>query len=348
VQGAGGHTVEASSANFAAVVGNGVAMTIGFLGPCGLNTPHTHPRATEINFSVNGTLQAGLLVENGARFILNELKPGMASVFPQGAIHFEMNTGCEPATFVAAFNNEDPGVLSLAQRFFGLPPSIVSLSLGDIGVQEAAQLNSKIPDNIVLGVSDCQKRCGITPPSQTTKQQQARVSGNALPSGFSAPAPASSSSAQTSTLATISSTPTSTPISKQNLAGNAEIPSNNLGDNNSSPNSSQGGLSPLLIALICVSALLLVGYFVIAAIFIRRRAKRRAQSTNGWKAVDVKLAGTGHGPYSTGASAAYANLGEYGEEKDGLYDPAPSTSSTANFSHSRTPSTAETRYDSHA
>lgn len=32
VTGAGGHTVEASSANFAAVIGNGVAMTIGFLG----------------------------------------------------------------------------------------------------------------------------------------------------------------------------------------------------------------------------------------------------------------------------------------------------------------------------
>ena len=55
---------------------------IGLLGPCAINTPHTHPRATEINFSVNGTLRAGLLTENGARFILNDLKPGTASVFP--------------------------------------------------------------------------------------------------------------------------------------------------------------------------------------------------------------------------------------------------------------------------
>ena len=67
---------------------------LGIFRPCGLNTPHTHPRATEINFSVNGTLLTGLLVENGARFITNELKAGMATVFPQGAIHFEMNTGC--------------------------------------------------------------------------------------------------------------------------------------------------------------------------------------------------------------------------------------------------------------
>lgn len=67
-----------------ALVGNGMAMTIGFLGPCGMNTPHTHPRATEFNFAVNGSLQAGLLVENGARFIVNDLPPGSAAIFPKG------------------------------------------------------------------------------------------------------------------------------------------------------------------------------------------------------------------------------------------------------------------------
>lgn len=114
--GAGGHTVAASSENFPAVVGNGVAMTIGFLGPCGMNTPHTHPRATEINFSVNTTLRAGFLMENGARFVDVELKAGSAAVFPMGAIHFEMNPSCEPAMFVAAFDGEDPGVNQVAQR----------------------------------------------------------------------------------------------------------------------------------------------------------------------------------------------------------------------------------------
>lgn len=57
-------------------------LAIGFLGPCSINTPHTHPRATEINFSVNGTLRTGLLSENGARFIVNDLPAGSASVFP--------------------------------------------------------------------------------------------------------------------------------------------------------------------------------------------------------------------------------------------------------------------------
>jgi hypothetical protein len=78
-----------------------------------------------------------MLAENGARFVFNELPAGSATVFPKGAIHFEMNLECgeffqprpylfdpqrkekmaaEPTLFVAAFNNEDPGVLQLAQR----------------------------------------------------------------------------------------------------------------------------------------------------------------------------------------------------------------------------------------
>ncbi len=84
--GAGGHTVAASSENMPALVGNGMAMTIGFLGPCGMNTPHTHPRATEFNFAVNGSLKGGFLAENGARFVMHDIPPGSAAVFPQGEL----------------------------------------------------------------------------------------------------------------------------------------------------------------------------------------------------------------------------------------------------------------------
>ncbi|KAF7986835.1 hypothetical protein HWV62_12614 [Athelia sp. TMB] len=182
VTGAAGHTVEASSANFPAVVGNGVAMTIGFLGPCAINTPHTHPRATEINFSVNGTLRTGLLTENGARFVVNDLPAGSATVFPVGAIHFEMNTECTPSLFVAAFNDEDPGVDSLAQRYFGLPVDIVGAAMGGLGATQVEGLEAKIPDNVAVGTAECLKRCGITPPAaQPTLQHQPRVSGNAFP-----------------------------------------------------------------------------------------------------------------------------------------------------------------------
>jgi hypothetical protein len=94
------------------LIGNGVAMSesfrhsatkkptslfrsaYGYLEACGMNIPHTHPRATEINIAVNGTLRTGMLAENGARFVFNNVPAGSATVFPQGAIHFEMNLDC--------------------------------------------------------------------------------------------------------------------------------------------------------------------------------------------------------------------------------------------------------------
>ena len=41
------------------------------------------------------------MVENGARFAEIDIRPGTATIFPQGAIHFEMNPSCEEAMFVA-------------------------------------------------------------------------------------------------------------------------------------------------------------------------------------------------------------------------------------------------------
>jgi oxalate decarboxylase/phosphoglucose isomerase-like protein (cupin superfamily) len=82
-----------------------------------MNTPHTHPRATEFLYVVNGTgLSVGFIEENGARFVSNTVLPGEGTLFPKGSIHFQQNLGCDPLTFVAALNNVDPGVLSAAQR----------------------------------------------------------------------------------------------------------------------------------------------------------------------------------------------------------------------------------------
>ncbi|KAJ6519030.1 RmlC-like cupin domain-containing protein [Mycena sanguinolenta] len=230
VTGAAGHTVTATSGTFPAVVGNGVAMTVGFFGPCGINTPHTHPRATEINFSVNGTLRAGLLTENGARFVMNELPPGSMMVFPQGAVHFEMNDGCEPAMFVAAFNSEDPGVLSVAQRFFGLPIDILAATMGGLGVQQVEGLEAMIPDNIAVGTDACLQRCGLhRPPAQPTAQHQPRVSGNAFPTGTigstsnitSSPQPTSSVSLNSTMISVSTNNPTSTQVSANATSSSA-------------------------------------------------------------------------------------------------------------------------------
>jgi len=190
-----------------------------------------------------------------------------------GAIHFEMNTGCEPAVFVAAFNNEDPGVLSIAQRYFGLPPDIVGAALGGLGVEEVVGLESKIPDNVAVGTDECLKRCGLTrPSSQPTKQLQPIVSGNS-PSGVSVPATSTSSSASSSTPTStakvaLAVTPT-TSAGSHSIADNAVAGAAGLSANDASGNSVSP--SPILIALVVINGLLVVGLLVALFLYIRSR-----------------------------------------------------------------------------
>ncbi|KAH7102430.1 RmlC-like cupin [Auriculariales sp. MPI-PUGE-AT-0066] len=174
--GAGGKLVSANVGNFAALVGNGLALTVGRMEPCGANSPHTHPRATEILLLLNGAISAGFLAENGSRFVFNNVTELSAMVFPAGSIHFQMNYGCEPVQFVAALSNEDPGTVQVAQRFFGLTADVVGAALGGLGVQDVENLGSLIPDNMIAGTKECYQRSAAakpstgtpTPPSQDT------------------------------------------------------------------------------------------------------------------------------------------------------------------------------------
>eukprot|EP01126_Amoeba_proteus_P064375 TRINITY_DN9007_c0_g1_i2.p1 TRINITY_DN9007_c0_g1~~TRINITY_DN9007_c0_g1_i2.p1 ORF type:complete len:225 (+),score=37.27 TRINITY_DN9007_c0_g1_i2:220-894(+) len=159
-RGPGGIISFANVANFPALVGRGVAITIEIADPCSINLPHSHPRATEINFVVSGKVKLGFFEENGARFIENTLTTGMVSIFPQAAIHFVANFECKPAIVLSAFNNEDPGVLTIANAFFGgLPAEVVGLALGNLGIQTVQELISRLPLNPAI-IDECRTRCG--------------------------------------------------------------------------------------------------------------------------------------------------------------------------------------------
>lgn len=137
-------------------------MTVGYISACGINLPHTHPRATEINIIVSGQFESGLFQENSARFIMQTISTGQATIFPQGAIHFEQNLNCEPAVFVAGFNSADPGVQTIASNLFGgLPANIVGASLGGLNITTVDDLRRLLPDNPALGIELCRQRCGL-------------------------------------------------------------------------------------------------------------------------------------------------------------------------------------------
>lgn len=163
-KGKGGLSIAANSETMPALIGNGQSMTVAFLGPCGMNTPHVHPRATELNVVVEGRLVTNFFLENGAKPIANTLNRFQMAVFPQGSIHVEFNPTCHDTIFVAGFNNEDSGVNTVAQAFFSLRPDIVSSTLGGLKSLDGKDIESfreLIPANIALGIDACLDKCGI-------------------------------------------------------------------------------------------------------------------------------------------------------------------------------------------
>ena len=164
-QGKGGKTVKADRDTFPALIGSHGSMTLGFLGPCGFNTPHVHPRAAELNIVVAGRLVSSVTAENGARHMNHSLTQFQMTIFPQGALHTEFNPDCTPAVFVAAFPDEDPGVQQAVQTFFGLEDDIVKAALGGDGTVNGMDLDkfkSIIPANVALGVESCLQKCNIS------------------------------------------------------------------------------------------------------------------------------------------------------------------------------------------
>ncbi|KAI1426988.1 spherulin-1A [Xylaria sp. FL1777] len=162
--GKGGHTVASDAASFPALIGNGAAMTLGFLGACGFNTPHVHPRATELNVVVEGRLVSEMVAENGVAPVQNLLDKYQMTVFPRGAMHTEFNPDCNDAVFVAGFNDADPGVQQTAQSFFNLRGDIVQATLGGLDMIDGADLDTfkgLIPANVALGVESCLAKCNI-------------------------------------------------------------------------------------------------------------------------------------------------------------------------------------------
>ncbi|CAE7112240.1 unnamed protein product [Rhizoctonia solani] len=286
-KGNGGQAVSAKTTTFPALIGNNLAMTVGFLGPCAQNTPHIHPRSAEMLVMVAGdTINTGTFQENGARFVQNKIEVGQATVFPMGSVHFQQNLGCDPAIFVAGFANEDPGTLQIAQGFFQqLPPDTVSATLGELGVEEVQDISKKIPANIAFGVAECVKRCNID--RNSTFEFSEAVIGKILK--------------EQGIVATIGS---GAAASRVNTPSNKQTSSNlsaggNLGTSNSAVTSDDKDDSfwdnkyHVLVIVLGVACGVLV-LALVAAIVVALRA-RKASRSRGHHAPIPLFVGTGHG-----------------------------------------------------
>jgi hypothetical protein len=165
--GDGGFVKKAEVDKFPVLTGLGISVTVADLGPCGMNTPHVHPRATEFLTVVDGSINFGMIPENGlvktgSAEVSGTLTKKQGTVFPQGSIHYQFNDNCEPATFVAALNSEDPGTSQVAQNFFGLNSTVVQVALRFPASLEGSKFDEfkkSIPANLAQDMTECLKRC---------------------------------------------------------------------------------------------------------------------------------------------------------------------------------------------
>ncbi|XP_057848200.1 germin-like protein 1-1 [Cryptomeria japonica] len=89
----------------------------------GINPPHTHPRATEILFLMEGELFVGFIDTNNT-FFSKTLAKGDVFVFPKALVHFQQNVGHENAVAIAGLSSQFPGVQTIANSLFAANPPI--------------------------------------------------------------------------------------------------------------------------------------------------------------------------------------------------------------------------------
>ncbi|PWZ33756.1 Germin-like protein 1-3 [Zea mays] len=119
--------------------------------PWGVNPPHVHPRATEVIFVLQGSLDVGFVdatatATGGSRLYARAVGAGEVFVFPRGLVHYQRNSGGSPAAVLSAFDSQLPGTQPVAEALFGASPPVPTDVLArsfqvDGGLVEAIRSN---------------------------------------------------------------------------------------------------------------------------------------------------------------------------------------------------------------
>lgn len=82
-------------------------------------------------YVIEGHLRSGFVEENGGEgAVITDVQQGDVVFYPQALVHYQQNLGCEPASFLAAFDDEDPGTVTISTNFFELPGEAIQVFVG--------------------------------------------------------------------------------------------------------------------------------------------------------------------------------------------------------------------------
>ncbi|KAH8948711.1 hypothetical protein BDL97_11G107300 [Sphagnum fallax] len=127
--GPGGVRAAVNTKNFPATTSEGITVVRFEMVPCGVNVPHTHPRASELLSLISGgPLQVGF-IDTAGNAHLDIIHAGDSTLFPRGLLHFEINLGTENATYVSALNSQNPGTLNAGASLFRVPELTLATAL---------------------------------------------------------------------------------------------------------------------------------------------------------------------------------------------------------------------------
>ena len=172
-RGNGGNITRMNIDNVPALLGQKFSFAAILLEPCAINLPHTHPRATEGLFVSEGEdILVGFILENGGKVFTNVLRKGMATFFPQGSIHFELNQSCNKSILIPAFNSEDPGVQTTANNLFKFGDDVLEATT-NLTQQQIELIRNVLPVAPGLGLDECLIKCGLKPSPTSTSTSTA-------------------------------------------------------------------------------------------------------------------------------------------------------------------------------
>ncbi|KAL1805192.1 hypothetical protein DCAR_0830850 [Daucus carota subsp. sativus] len=114
-------------AQFPAVNGLGISMARLDLAKGGVIPMHTHPGASEVLVVIKGTICAGFISSANTVYFKTLFK-GDIMVFPQGLLHFQINSDDGPSLAFVSFSSANPGLQILDYALFGneLPTELVT------------------------------------------------------------------------------------------------------------------------------------------------------------------------------------------------------------------------------
>lgn len=109
---------KASKAEFPILDGQSVSLAVLQFPGGGVNPPHTHPRAAELLFVIQGSLEVGF-VDTSNKLYTQTLQVGDLFVFPKGLVHYQYNSDWnKSATAVSGFGSANAGTVSLPTTLF--------------------------------------------------------------------------------------------------------------------------------------------------------------------------------------------------------------------------------------